>query len=127
MRAACSVSTTHYHPVNGIRDDAARLLGQPHRATFAVAIELQTFADDELEPVRLRERCQLWLDDELAVNASGTTAQRAARRLLDQLRVWYGDNRGMRVDVTELPDTGATIELPWRNGPGRHPQPIVPE
>lgn len=121
------MTTTHYHPINGTRDSEARLLGQPHRATFAVSVELQTFRDDELEPMRLRDRVQLWLDDELSINAQGTTSARAARRLLDQLRVWYGENRGMRVDVTELPDAGATIELPWRNGPGRHPRPIVPE
>lgn len=127
VRARCSVTTTHHHPLNGVRDEAARLLGQPHRATFDVDVELQTFSDDELEPVRLRERVQLWLDDELSVNAQGTTAARAARRLFDQLRVWYGESRGMSVSVTELPDSGATIALPWRNGPGRHPRPIVPE
>lgn len=126
VRARCSVTTSHHHPILGARDDDSRLYAQPHRVRFDVTIELQTFTIDELEPFRLRDRLQLWLDDELAVNASGTTVQHVARRVLDQLRVWYGETRGMRVDVDEL-DGGATCELPWRTGPGRHPRPIVPE
>jgi hypothetical protein len=126
VRATGTVTTQHHHPILGARDDDARLYGQPHRATFSVSVELQTFAVDELEPYRLADRLRLWLDDELAVQAGGITCHGAARRLLDQLRVWYGETRGMRVDVTEG-DGGATCELPWRAGPGRHPRPIVPE
>lgn len=110
-----------------MRDDDARLLAQPHRARFCVEVELQTFDPHELEPARLRDRIDLWLADEYAVNASGATVADVARALLDQLRVWYGEHRGIRVSVDEHDEAGAVIELPWRNGPGRHPRPIVPE
>jgi hypothetical protein len=126
-RARCALTTTHHHPARGVRDEEARLLAQPHRVTFTVELELQTFDSHELEPARLRDRVQLWLDDHYSVNASSATAADVARALLDQLRVWYGEHRGIRCSVDEHGEAGSTIELPWRNGPGRHPRPIVPE
>lgn len=94
---------------------------------FAVDVELQTFEVDELEPASMRDRVQLWLDDQYSVNASDATTSEVARALLDQMRGWYGDSRGARVDVREHDDAGAFAELPWRAGPGRHPRPITPE
>lgn len=127
VSVSCALTTTHHHPLRGRRDEEARLFAQPHRVRFSVDVELQTFAEHELEPARLRDRLQLWLDDQYAVSAGDTTSSVLARAMLDQLREWYGDTRGARVDVREHDEAGAFAELPWRAGPGRHPRPIVPE
>ena len=126
VRARAGVTTVHYHPLNGRRRRADDVLSQPHRATLTCEVELQTFELHELEPAEVQGKLELWLADQYAVNASDATVQAVSRSVLDQLRGWYGDHRGMRVKVDEGPDVGATAALPWRTGPGRHPRPLTP-
>ena len=122
-RARATFATVHRHP-SLKRDD---VLKQPHRSRFTVDVELQVFEPHELDPVALHERVDVWLLDQYAVNAGEATTVVIARQLLDQLRVWYGDTRGARVEVLEQGDSGAVASLPFRAGPGRHPRPITPE
>lgn len=126
-RARAQVTTVHHHPSNGRRRKGDDVLAQPHRATLTAEVELQTFDVYELEPAHVQERVELWLADHYAVNAGDATTQVVARMLLDQLRDWYGEHRGYRVEVLEGVDLGSTAELPWRTGPGRHPRPLTPE
>ena len=90
-----------------------------------VGIQLDLAERGTVDSAILRERVWLWALDHLA-GPHDMTLERMARAMLDQLRVWYGRDRGLTVDLDDGTGCGAQASLPYVGRPGRPPRAEVP-
>jgi hypothetical protein len=115
---------THHHPS---MQRELRHNGHPHEHQFSVRVTVQQDMSERgtHDAAQLRERVQLWCLDHLTGPADASL-ERMARQVLDQLRVWYGRDRGLSAEVSDGTGLAATCSLPYVGRPGRPPRAEVP-